>query len=422
MIELGLARIQTLLQRTPQTWKAIHVAGTNGKGSICAYLEAMLHANNIACGRFTSPHLIDRWDCISINARAVPETKFRHFENLVKKRNEDLRVGATEFELLTATAFEIFEAEKVEVGVIEVGLGGRLDATNVLKEKAVTIISKIGFDHQAILGNTIEDIALQKAGIMQAGVPCVVDASNSEPVRLVFDSHSLQTGAPLKYVSPGPSELMKSLKSLRPHQAQNLALAHEAFRLAYPQFAESVGILVPAIRNMSWPGRLQMVDIQALTSRKEKVLLDGAHNPQSAEVLAAYVNEHLRHCASPAKQQQPLIWVLAASKGKDLGEILKLLLRPGDSVVAVEFGPVDGMPWVQPMESEEILKQCPVDVTKHDAQKDLAAALDWASKTADKSPLVIAGSLYLVSDVLRLLRGHVTSNSQDSSCPHKETI
>lgn len=411
MIELGLARIQRLMQATPQTWKAIHVAGTNGKGSICAYLTAMLRANNITCAKFTSPHMIDRWDCISINDTAISETKFRHFEDLVKKRNDEWQVGASEFELLTATAFEIFEAEKVDVGVVEVGMGGRLDATNVLKQKAVTIIAKLGLDHQFFLGNTLAEIALQKAGIMREGVPCVADASNTPSVIDVLRAHSHEVGATLKVVKPESSELSQALQvDLEPHQLQNLAVAHEAFRIAYPQLRQTTASLISSIERISWPGRLQLLNLSSLASRQVKVLLDGAHNPQSAEVLAKYVNKHLR-AHSPTK---PVTWLLAASQGKDLTEIMKLLLRPGDNVAAVEFGPVDGMPWVKPMEAEDILKvvaSTTTSASQHNSGTHIQEALQWASNTADGGPLVIAGSLYLVSDVLRLLR-EATYHSQ----------
>lgn len=412
MIELGLARIQKLLQKTPQTWKAIHVAGTNGKGSICAYLTAMLRANNITCAKFTSPHLIDRWDCISINDTAVSETKFRHFEDVVRKRNEEWQVGASEFELLTATAFEIFEAEKVQVGVVEVGLGGRLDATNVLKHKAVTIISKIGLDHQSFLGNTLAEIALQKAGIMRPGVPCVVDASNPAAVIDVFQAHSRDAGADLRITSSESSDVAASLQQdLEPHQVQNLAVAHTAFRLAFPQFAYNSEILTQAVKNISWPGRLQLLDIQALVGRQEQVLLDGAHNPQSATVLAEYVEKRFR-ARNPS---QPVTWVLAASQGKDLTEITKILMRPKDSVAAVEFGPVDGMPWVKPMQADAILDATVsnnIISKQHNSGSDVLEALQWATTTAKGGPLVIAGSLYLVSDVLRLLREATTGHQQ----------
>ncbi|KAI2776339.1 FolC bifunctional protein [Daldinia loculata] len=395
MVSLGLARISALLKPTPQTWKAIHVAGTNGKGSICAYLTAMLRSNQISCGRFTSPHLIDPRDCITINDSIVSESKFRHFEDLVKKRNTEQNIGASEFELLTATAFEIFESEKVEFGIIEVGLGGTLDATNVLKHKCVTVVSKIGLDHQSFLGNTIEEIARQKAGIMRKDVPCVVDGSNSKSVLDALQKHAEETGSSIIFADAESNELVNKLRdTLEPHQRQNLACVYEAFRLAFPQHAISIDSLASAARNVVWPGRLQWVSIEKVTNRKGNILLDGAHNPQSAEALSGFVQKHLR------SQNKPVTWVLAATRGKDVSEMLKLILRDGDSIAAVEFGPVDQMPWVQPTSSTDLLdtaSKCGVAISSQfDASTNVRSALEWASQAANEGPLVIAGSLYLV--------------------------
>lgn len=402
MIDLGLARINRLLQNTPQAWKAIHVAGTNGKGSICAYLSAILHASGVSCGRFTSPHLIDRWDCINVNGKPVSETVFRDVEKLVKRRDQEDRVGATEFELLTATAFEIFHREKVQFGVVEVGLGGKLDATNTLKQKAVTVIAKIGLDHQSFLGNTLEEIALQKAGIMRRGVPCVVDDSNQPAVLRVIENHARDIGVEIHYPSTSSLASALSREEYEPHQIQNLACADLAFRLALPEHSHSGAHVTQAIRDVRWPGRLQMLNIGSITGRQQPVLLDGAHNTQSAEVLAAFVQKHFR------SQDQAVTWVLAASQGKDMDGILGLLLRPGDNVAAVRFGLVDGMPWVNPADPSSILSVATrygVDESQQrDGSGDLQGTLSWASSTADNGPLVIAGSLYLVSDVLRLLR------------------
>jgi folylpolyglutamate synthase len=402
MIDLGLARVSRLVQHTPQTWKAIHVAGTNGKGSICAYLSSMLTASGLPWARFTSPHLIDRWDCIAVNGKPVSEAVFREAEEVVKRRDSQDRIGATEFELLTATAFEIFHRQKVEFGVVEVGLGGKLDATNVLKQKAVTVIAKIGLDHQTFLGNTIEEIALQKAGIMRPGVPCVADGSNQPSVLRVFEEHAREVGAELHF--PSTSTLAETLAGERfePHQIQNLACAHMAFRLACPEHDRPLTHFLPAIKQMQWPGRLQRLDIQRIVEYPQEVLLDGAHNPQSAEVLAHYVQRHLR------SQGKPVTWVLAATQGKDMDGIFGVLLQPGDQVAAVRFGPVDGMPWVKPAEPAELLRLAvqhgAKDTAAHDAGDDVKGALTWAAQAAGDGPLVIAGSLYLVSSVLRLLR------------------
>ncbi|KAL2179252.1 Mur ligase [Thermothelomyces heterothallicus CBS 202.75] len=402
MIDLGLARVGRLVQHTPQTWKAIHVAGTNGKGSICAYLSAMLSASGLSHARFTSPHLIDRWDCIAINGRPVPEAVFRDAEEVVKQRDRDGQIGATEFELLTATAFEIFHRQKVEYGVVEVGLGGKLDATNVLKQKAVTVIAKIGLDHQSFLGSTIEEIALQKAGIMRPGVPCVVDASNQPSVLSVMEKHARAVGADLHYASAAGVTDAVAGEKLEPHQIQNLACAHRAFCLARPGHEQPLADFLPAIRHAQWPGRLQKLVISKITGRQQEVLLDGAHNPQSAEVLAQYVEKHLR------SRDKPITWVLAATQGKDMDGIFSLLLKPGDQVTAVRFGPVDGMPWIKPADPAELLglavRHGAQEATVHNAGDDVKGAMRWASQVAKDGPMVISGSLYLVSSVLRALR------------------
>ncbi|KAI1177748.1 folylpolyglutamate synthase-like protein [Nemania sp. FL0916] len=406
MIELGLARIAALLKNTPQTWKAVHVAGTNGKGSICAYVHAMVRASRekASCGRFTSPHLVDRWDCITIDDAAVDEARFRHFEALVRRRNDELRLQASEFELLTATAFEIFEAAKVDFGVIEVGLGGKLDATNALKQKAVTVIAKIGLDHQSFLGNTLEEIALHKAGIMRPGIPCVVDASNPSSVLDAIRSHADSLGTSITLAELPASGLGGDLSErLEPHQQQNLLCAYEAFHLAYPGHTLSKNELLSIGANASWPGRLQRVSVMG---RTEPILLDGAHNPQSAEVLSNYVEKRLRG------PNEFVTWMIAASAGKDISEILKILLRFGDKVIAVEFGPVDGMPWVKPTKSAAILDAVSDVVKKqellcvHPLQygPDVKSAYIAACNMSLDGPLVVAGSLYLVSDILRLLR------------------
>jgi folylpolyglutamate synthase len=355
--------------------------------------------------------LIDRWDGITINDQTVQESVFRRAEDLVMDRNHKDGIGATEFELLTATAFEVFAQEKIEMGVIEVGLGGRLDSTNTMEHKVVTVISKIGLDHQSFLGNTIEEIAREKAGIMRPGVPCVLDESNPPVVRKVVEDYAKEIGTDV-ILSSTESAFLDGLseEDFEPHQWQNLACAYTAFHLAYTKSASPLHHLLPAIQNLRWPGRLQTLDIRSVTGRREVVLLDGAHNVQSAEVLGSYVDNRLRKGASK------VTWVLAASKGKELEGILKPLLYPGDCVAAVKFVPVDRMPWVEAMAPQDILaaaSACGLDTTQlRDADSNLSGALRWAATVADGGPLVIAGSLYLVSDVLRLLRDAEQLKSQ----------
>ena len=411
MIELGLSRVSSLLQQSSLTWKAVHIAGTNGKGSISAYLSHLLSAEGVRCGRFTSPHLIDRWDCITIGERVVQESLFRQIEDQVKLRDQKLGIGASEFELLTATAFEIFNHERVEVGVVEVGMGGRLDATNILSDVLVSVIAKIGMDHQAFLGSTIEEIAREKAGILKPGVPCVVDNTNEAAVLAALSGRIQELGIDAIFVSPDKAEkqlpplaqLFRKM-DLEPHQKENMCSAVTALRLALFKIRPEADAyaLLPHLADVKWPGRLEHISLQPLVTRKQQVLIDGAHNPQSADVLGRYVDRKLRP-ESPGG----VTWVIAASSGKDLAGVFRSIIRPGDSVATAEFGPVDGMPWVKPTNATELasaIQSIPEIGQVKSFEGDLLPALRWASEVSQGRPLVIAGSLYLVSDVHRLLR------------------
>ena len=412
MIEPGLTRITRLLKNTPTPWRAIHVAGTNGKGSVCAYASAMLHASNIRCGRFTSPHLIDRWDCISIDDNTVDRAFFYAVEDIVKARNRYDGIAASEFEVLTATAFEIFTRKNVEVGVVEVGMGGRLDATNVLQKPAVTVITKIGQDHQDYLGKTLEAIAEHKAGIMKPRTPCLVDGTNLPIVIETLERNAESTlASPFSLIyhdmTQIDNEIGKFLETrrLEPHQFVNIRLAIQAVRMTLSQMNRSISSerLIAGIDNTSWPGRLQMINIQHLIRCPADVLLDGAHNPESAAVLGSYVDSRLR------EDGLPVTWVIGITNGKDARALLSKLLRPEDSLIAVSARPVDGMPWVKAMEPGEIInagKAIFPNLQVLLSSRELEDALRVAVASAGHSRIVITGSLYLVSDTLRWLRSH----------------
>jgi folylpolyglutamate synthase/dihydrofolate synthase len=475
MIELGLQRISRLLSKTHIPWRAIHVAGTNGKGSICVYISGMLEAYNnsnfrklskqpsIRHGRFTSPHLIDRWDCISINQKTVSSALFHEIEKKVLLRNTNEEINASEFELLTATAFEIFTHENVDIGVIEVGMGGRLDATNILGVPVegddtitralplATAIAKIGLDHQSFLGSTLQAIASEKAGILKPGVPLVYDSSNPPEVTETFRKLASQIGAPvpdpddliilspestqaleetLPASSKTPSNLATDSPTTNPptHTRHNTSVALQATLLALSQLSPSLSApllskapgLLPTLLAVPsrtvFPGRLQNLSIQSLTGRTQPIFLDGAHNAQSAAVLAEAVAK-LRSPSPESVEEAKVTWLLAASDSKDIHELLRPLLRAGDDFCAVEFGPVDGMPWVKAMSSEKVAEAARAvlgekgHVAAGDGEdvgsafgRDVVAGLKRASEIADGGPMVVAGSLYLVGSVLRALR------------------
>jgi dihydrofolate synthase len=476
MIELGLKRIAQLIKDTPLRWKAIHIAGTNGKGSTAAYLSALLHQQGVSVGRFTSPHLIDRWDCISVKEKTVRKDLFKFIESEVKARNYGRGIQATEFELLTATAFELFNQQGVSVGVIECGMGGRLDATNVLEpsDVLVSIITKIGLDHQNLLGSTLQEITTEKAGIMKKGVPIVVDGTNVAEVKEVLRQQAEKVFNP-PYFETSPSNPASLEKYglprvddgmvLAPHQQSNLILALSAFEAARrnrsrleiakePAYSSVLRLkpesnpdteqrkwtgsrldwcrkidlpsVIQHVQN-SHPGRLQWLSIRPITGRKGRVLLDGAHNLSSVQALSAYVTGTIRESETTNQiGKRPITWVIAMSKGKDVLELLKPLIRHGDNLVATRFGPVDGMPWVESEDPEKIRAAAdsivrPIDdrVKKRagfmKAYEHVWSALGKASALAGKDgPLVITGSLYLVSDVLRMLRDPPESHERKS--------
>ncbi|RPB28470.1 FolC bifunctional protein [Terfezia boudieri ATCC MYA-4762] len=379
MIDLGLTRINQLVRllQYPFPWRAIHVAGTNGKGSVCAYISTTLSASRLLTGRFTSPHLLDRWDCISIDNAPIARGVFLSAESHIQKLNAEHGIGATEFEILTATAFEVFTREKVHVAVVEVGMGGRGDATNVLVDPMVVVLTKVGLDHEGYLGGTLAEIAWQKAGIVKRGVPVVVDGTNEKEVlevvervarevragevtKVIPSSEEAGTGKATVTVTVTTKELgqISSTPSLQgDYQLTNSALAIHALALASKTFPQiTAETISTGISTTTWPGRLDFVDISPLLflpptiSKQKKILLDGAHNPQAAAALAKYVDT-LR------PRRGGVNWVLAATQGKDISRILRLLLKKGDRVFAVPFGPVDGMPWVRCMPPAEIVQQ-----------------------------------------------------------------
>ncbi|BFZ64475.1 folylpolyglutamate synthase [Saitoella coloradoensis] len=419
-IELGLARILKLL--TPlnnphRAFKAIHVAGTNGKGSVCAYLDSVLTHAGILTGRFTSPHLIDRWDCVSIRNKAVQKDIFLASERRVREANQTHSIGASEFELLTATAFDIFARQKVNVAVIEVGLGGRLDATNVLEKPLVTVITRIAMDHQGLLGDTLGAIAREKAGIMKRGARCIVDGENEQEALDAFWEVAEEVGADVDVVKGVEDELQTysvqtkawgpiSVRTPLPgaHQRANVSVTVAA--LAHLQ--DSLPGITPqtiqeGVAAAKWPGRLEWTLISSISQKP--LLLDGAHNANAARSLAQYINT--------LRQKGLITWVMAFSQGKDLDEMLRILVRGDyrDRIAAVEFGDVDGMPWVKPVPTEEIM-EIARGVLKSGEEKedvrgfgtDVGAALKWATEGNEEGTVVVCGSLYLVGEVKKLKR------------------
>ncbi|RMZ75027.1 hypothetical protein DV737_g5489, partial [Chaetothyriales sp. CBS 132003] len=405
-MDFGLSRICRLVRGYHKVlpWKAVHIAGTNGKGTTSRYLEALLERSNIVVGLFNSPHLVHRRDCIRICGRSIHQRTFDQCEELVKQRNADAKLEATAFELLTATAFECFIRAKVEVAIIECGLGGRLDATNILlaEEVLCSVITRIGLDHQDVLGDTVEEIAAEKAGIIKSNVPVVVDRSNLLSVKRVIKQRAEELGSPFALsVSPQTDDYL----------INNGLVAETAYKTVVKRIGETMSRsrklrLLPKARiqeemaeaRKGFGGRFQSVWARAITRRYKPIILDGAHNEQAATALRYKVD-------ALSETPQPVTWVMAMSSTKSSDAFLNALVRPDDTVIFCEFGPVDGMPWVRP-QAKEVLASLAHDIARSVQVADSPGkALKLAAKVAGQDgEIIVAGSLYLVGDILRLLQ------------------
>ena len=284
-MELGLERMERLLERLGnphRAYRVIHIAGTNGKGSTAAFTTALCRAAVKRTGLYTSPHLSRFTERIRVDGEEIPQEQLvRLFERV---RREAAAVagleGLTFFEIVTALAFVWFQEARVEVAVIEVGLGGRLDATNVV-DPAVAVVTGIALDHQEVLGNTLEEIAREKAGIFKRGRPAVY-AAEDERARQVLAGEATAHGAePIREHGRdfgGPGDGDRPLGLAGPHQRTNAALAIEAVRFVAPELGAAERDA--ALAWTRWPGRLERI------AERPDVLVDCAHNPDGARALA----------------------------------------------------------------------------------------------------------------------------------------
>lgn len=364
----------------------------------------------------------------------MEESKFRKVENHFLQLNKKLNIGASPFEILTAAAFTCFNDAKVKVGVVEVGMGGKLDSTNILNNQAVSVITKIARDHEGFLGNTLSEIASHKAGILRPDVPYIINAANEANVQSVVDDYarSIEAGPRLLSTSFELDERLymsqkwlRVTQSLVPFQQENLKLAVIAVMQALKNLDKSTKptelaktLLLNVKRHH--PGRQEFVYatpvFKEATQRKNQILVDGAHNPDAAGALNEFVQNNLRFGQSSTPERPasgwPVTWVLAMTEGKDARQYLATLLKPGDKVVTTTFGPVDGMPWVKPMDPKELLELAKsiepeitgVHVPVLGALRALCTAKYLSNQMAPWAPIALTGSLYLVGDLHRELR------------------
>ncbi|MEG4997044.1 bifunctional folylpolyglutamate synthase/dihydrofolate synthase [Microcoleus sp. B4-D4] len=401
-VHLGLERIQQLLQKLDnphQKVPIIHIAGTNGKGSVCAYLSSALTAAGYRVGRYTSPHLIDWTERICINQKPISTIALQQCLEQVVSAAEGNTETPTQFEIITAAAWLYFAEQKADIAVIETGLGGRLDATNVCETPLVSVITSISLDHWQILGPTVADIAGEKAGIIKSKCPVVV-GELPESARIVVEKRIQELDCPAIWATPavdlgqGFAEYQLSQNSVKikyqlPLLGQ-IQLMNSAIALATLHTLQNLGwqisptAIADGIAKTQWPGRLQQT-----TWKNQKILIDGAHNPAAAIALREYV-DHLT--SSPS----PINWVIGILATKDCDDILQALLKKGDRLYLV---PVPDQNSSSPAELAALAQIICPELTLCQAFPDLTTALDIA--VAGDNLTVLCGSLYLVGYFLQ---------------------
>lgn len=391
-IKFGLDNIRTLLARLgdPQrAFKAIHIAGTNGKGSVTAMVDTVLRRAGHTSARFTSPHLVDLSERFVVNGEPVDRTEMTRAAADTQRAIEaavgdgTLPSKPTFFEATTAMAFDIFRRAGVEFGVIEVGLGGRLDSTNVV-EPVVTAITSIDFDHQQYLGHSLAEIAGEKAGIIKPGVPVVVGDVAPEAFA-VIERVANERGAELIRATGGPDYGPIRLGLRGEHQKANARVAMRVLEtLEWQGVRIGRQAIVEGLTRVAWPGRLEH---RALAGGGE-LILDAAHNPAGAAALASY----LRALGGP----RPTL-VFGAMRDKDVDGMLAALLPAiGRVVVTRPTNPRAADPDELAARIRGIAPSLRTDVVA-------APAEAVAEAVRSSSLVVVAGSIFLLGDVMQEL-------------------
>lgn len=430
-VKLGLDRMRVLLRRLghpERRFGVVHIAGTNGKGSTAAGVAAIARAAGVRTGLYTSPHLIRFCERMVVDQEPISPGALQEAHRVVDeaaRQTQDAEGPLTHFEFVTAMAFWYFAQMGVELAVVEVGLGGRLDATNVVEKPEVCAITRLGLDHTKVLGPRIEDVAREKAGILKPGCDALTVAQPQDAAAAVVHRQAQAAGAPLwvvqeeevraearpptstqglagRYVyrvqSVGPGGTSLDLVTpdgqelaglhvplLGRHQAENAALAVSvAHRLASRGWSIPLRAFSEGLSRVEWPARLQVL------RRQPRVVLDGAHNPAAARALSMALVEVF---GSPAD-----VLVIGMLAEKDVDGVLDELVRPGCRVVATRSRSARTTPAdPEDLARRALLRGASAAASVEPAEKALKAALEWARPN---ELVVVAGSLYLAGEIL----------------------
>ncbi|HJU03915.1 MAG TPA: folylpolyglutamate synthase/dihydrofolate synthase family protein [Nitrospiraceae bacterium] len=411
-VKLGLERILALLRRlgNPQRrFAALHVGGTNGKGSTAAMAASILQAAGFRVGLYTSPHLVAFNERIRVNGVVVTDEEIIELTERVSQM-VDTTLETTFFECTTAMAFQYFAGQQVDIAVVEVGMGGRFDATNVIMPVA-SAITTVALDHQAYLGETVGAIAFEKAGIIKPGIPVVAGRLNPEALAVIQETATMRR-APLycladafraegesgdRFRYAGMSRTWEDLPSPLAglHQLDNAACALAMLELVsdrgWPISEESVR---EGLGGVKWEGRLEVIE------RKPLVVLDGAHNPDAGRVVADYLTRYRAD-----HRGSRIIVVLSMMRDKDQRGFLQSILPAVDELILTRVQ-LDRAATVQ--ELREAAAGSKGTIHESPSSSD---ALSLARRLASPDDLIcVTGSLMLVGEVKALVRGCVLSS------------
>lgn len=385
-IKLGLDNVQRLLRELKLPGKdqrIIHVAGTNGKGSVCAMIDSICRAQGYRTGLFTSPHLVSYRERIRVNGEMIGEQEVAEGLGTIRAAIRDWDPHPTFFEITTALALDHFKKRDCELIVLETGLGGRLDATNAFTP-IVSVLTPIGYDHQAWLGNTLEEIAAEKAGIVKPHIP-VVSAQQEPAAEKVIRARAAECEAPLEFVTE--SYATSPLNLAGAHQRQNASLAIAACRSGGIALDESA--IARGVVKVHWPARFQRWD--------ERIIIDGAHNPAGAQILAeTWRGEYGDERATI---------ILAVLRDKDIPGILRALAPIAQRVFLPRVRTQRALP---PDDVAQIISAItpalPIaSPARTSTAPSLSAALDSARATPGR--ILLTGSLHFAGEVLATLSG-----------------
>lgn len=365
-INLGLERISAILEilGNPQdSLQYFHVAGTNGKGSVCAILASVLQEYGKKTGLYTSPHIFEYTERIKINGEDISKEDFAYYVTNICEIADKNQIHLTEFEILTAAAFKYFADNNVDVVILETGLGGRFDATNVIKKNLCAIITHIDLDHTERLGNTKDKIAFEKAGIIKPNCPVVT----SEGYEAIKDAADAQNSL-LLFTAPFADTTNLSLKGT--YQQENLALALTALKLVFPEIPQS--IVDEGLKKVKHPCRFQVIE-------DKNLIIDGAHNPNGITGLRESLDYYY-----PDKYRR---FVFGCLRNKDYKKMMEILFEQGDEIYFYHFNNKNSCT------VEELQTACQFP------SKEFKSLTELPQK--ENTMTIVCGSFYMLQEIIK---------------------